>query len=124
MFMLTFLLYTVVFVLSTVGAYKFLSIAIQPGGFLGFWQHVLNWMYGKGWEYAEKFLGGCAICFAHFVSICSFFSYLLFMVSCVGWLPIQNTIAKVVVSIIWYVVYVTTSWFLCSLTIKKEQHGV
>jgi hypothetical protein len=60
-------LFYILYIAATPCLYNFLWKAIQPGEMLGKWQKVLDWI----WNYSkqlEKFLGGCEICFSHFIS--------------------------------------------------------
>jgi len=81
-----------------------LHAAIQEGQILGAWQKVLTKLYAKhdNWE---KFLGGCYMCFSHFIAILTFIPYAIFNLS--GWW------------LFLYLLYVPTV-IVCSLYIKKK----
>lgn len=66
--MCMFLVYYLLFLIGTPCLYNFLWKAIQQDQMLGKWQDVLAWLYEQGYKNLEKFLGGCELCFSHFVS--------------------------------------------------------
>ena len=55
-----------------------LWFSIQPGQFLGFWQKKLRDFDLKGHNTAWHFLGGCSVCTAHFIALCSIPLYVYF----------------------------------------------
>jgi len=102
--LLIFILFTIFFVWGSIGVFKFLLIATQRGQFLGKWQDVLEWLYGKGFKNAEKLLGGCGMCFAHFMSILMFCIYVAVLAAEGMW--IWNWWQ----SVCWYFVFVGASF--------------
>lgn len=111
--MFMFIIYTLLFMFSSVGMFKFLWIAIQEGQMFGRYQKLLDWLYSKNLYNLEKFLGGCEVCFAHFVSIISFIIYNIFM------REMELYLVRSWLNLVWYIVYVMTVWYLSFLTIKK-----
>jgi hypothetical protein len=78
--------------------------AIQEGQILGGWQRVLKYLYAKGFDNLEKFLGGCYMCFSHFMGIVTFVVYGCLFLSGWQWLL--------------YILFVPT-FIVVSLMIKK-----
>lgn len=73
-----FLVYYIIFMVGTPCMYNFLWKAIQEGEMLGAWQKVLEWLYSQGHKSLEKFLGGCEVCFSHFISWVGIGLFILF----------------------------------------------
>lgn len=47
-----------------------LHFATQKGQILGFWQRVLDYLYGnESLRFLEKPLGGCYLCFSNLISV-------------------------------------------------------
>lgn len=114
------LIYTVIFWIANVGAFKFLYTAIQPGQMLGKWQKVIDYVFEKGHHNAAKLLGECGMCFAHLISQIGFTAYCLFMTKCVGeWVTAPGWWA-IPVNIIWYVVYISIVWFFSLKQLTKN----
>lgn len=110
--LLTFAIYTLIFILGTIGVFKFLLIATQEGQFLGKWQNVLDWVYGKN-RNAAKLLGHCPMCFAHLCSIVGFGVYVAMLWDMWIWNWWQ--------SIMWYFIFVGISWMGMVRTIPKQE---
>lgn len=118
--MILFLIFACVFWVATTGLFKFLLIATQYGQMLGKWQDVITWFFDRGHVNVAKLLGHCHICFAHFISILSYLSFLVFMKGVVGfWLPATGGWA-IPANIIWYVVYVAIGWHFSIKEIPKD----
>lgn len=112
--LLTFAIYTFLFILGSMGIFKFLLIATQEGQFLGKWQVALDWVYARN-RYAAKLLGHCAICFAHLISILGFVVYVAMLWDIWVWNWWQ--------SIIWYFIFVGISWLGMYKLIPKTQNN-
>lgn len=64
----------------------------------GFWQGVINWVFGKGMHKLSDFIGGCQVCFAHFIA---WVGYIIWGVLWGHWLTLVLWIG--VVPLIWYI---------------------
>lgn len=111
--MITFLLYTIVAWIATASLAKILYISIQSGQWLDKllnWQERLhNWDL-QGNEFLVKAGGLCELCFSHLIAFVSFWAYLFFMQTVVGyWVSTPSTTvpAAILINIIWYIGYVT-----------------
>lgn len=111
--MLSFLLYTVVALLSNAGIAKILHISIQPGQWLDTildWQKRLQRWDMQGKQFLAKSGGYCEICFSHWVSFAGFWVYSFFMNMVLHtWVTDMspNIVVTITINIIWYVVYVS-----------------
>lgn len=106
---LLFWFYTALFVLFGVCLFKFLFTAIQEGQMFGKWQGVIDKLYtvNRG---ASMLLGGCGICFAHFISIVTFALLVVFQpIWIFNWWQ----------SVIFYMIFVTITWFFAIRFIPK-----
>lgn len=110
--LLTFAIYTFIFILGSIGMFKFLLIATQEGQFLGKWQDALDWIYSKN-RNAAKLLGACPMCFAHLCSIIGFVVYVAMLWDIWVWNWWQSAI--------WYFIFVGISWMGMVRTIPKQQ---
>lgn len=110
-----FIVYTLLFMLSGVAMFKFMWLAIQEGQMLGKYQRFLTYLRNRGLYNLENFLGGCEMCFSHFMAIVSFILYNIFM------REMDMYLVKSWLNIVWYLVYVCTVWYLSFLTIKKDK---
>lgn len=81
--------------------YNFLWKAIQPDEMLGIWQRVIDWVYGKGWHKLSDFLGGCQVCFAHFIAWVGYVLWAILNYNQLGWLVYLLWMG--VVTVMWYV---------------------
>lgn len=112
--MLSFLLYTLLFWVGTACAARVAYFSIQPGQWVDSifgWQRMLDRLYAstQPWRRAlEKILGGCEMCFSHFVAFCSFWLYVIFAHQVLHfWItsPVSGWGWKIIVNIIWYLLY-------------------
>lgn len=109
--LLIFLLYTVFFIIASIGMFKFLLIATQRGNFLGKWQDVIDWVY-KYNTHIAKLLGACYMCFAHLLSIVTFCLYVAMLWDIWVWNWWQ--------SILWYFFFVSFAWMGMYKQIPKD----
>lgn len=77
-----FLIITILLFTSTPAIYNFLWKAIQRGEMFGAWQDVVEWVFGKGWHKVSDFIGGCQVCFAHFIA---WLAYITWATICGEW---------------------------------------
>ena len=123
--MITFLLYTIIAWLANACLAKILFISIQAGQWIDKlfnWQNRLyNWDL-TGQEFLAKAGGLCELCFSHFITFLSFWSYLFFMQHVLGyWVttPVESVPAAWLINIIWYLVYVAVGTNLSLYFIHK-----
>jgi uncharacterized protein YqhQ len=109
--MLIFILYTIFFIIGSIGVFKFLLYATSENGFLSHWQKVLDWLWSRN-RNAAKLLGACGMCFAHFCSIVSFAIYVAMLWDIWIWNLWQ--------SIIWYFLFVGFTWMGMFKQLPKE----
>lgn len=89
---------SILLLLGTPPIYNFLWKAIQPNEMFGVWQAVIDWVYGKGWHKVSDFIGGCQVCFAHFVA---WLGYIVWASLWGHWLVFL--LWMVLVPVVWYV---------------------
>lgn len=119
--MLTILLYSLLFLAANVAMGRFALLAVAPENMLDIlfgWQNMLNRMWSsknKLVKLLEKMLGGCNMCLLHMVSIMSYIMYAVCL-NIVGhaWITdyVSGSVWKVVINIIWYIVFVSIGWFI------------
>lgn len=111
--MLTFLLYTLLALLANACLAKLIYISIQPAQWL---DKLLNWQQRlqrwdlQGRTFLVKAGGYCELCFSHFITFISFWCYVLVSKTVLHtWFTaaIDSLALKVVVNIIWYLVYIS-----------------
>lgn len=110
--LLTFAVYTLIFILGSIGVFKFWIIASSNIGFLSKWQDVLDWIWNKGFKNISKLLGACLMCHAHLWSIVGFIVYVVMLWDMWIWNWWQSAI--------WYFIFVGISWFGMVKTIPKQ----
>jgi hypothetical protein len=91
---------TILYIILTPAVYNFLWKAIQEGEMFGKWQLVVEWVWAKGYKKLSDFIGGCQVCFAHFIA---WLGYVLWSVLCyehLEWLVFVLWLG--VVPFIWY----------------------
>lgn len=109
--MITFLLYTLVGWMANACLAKILFISIQPGQWLDkllHWQDRLHKWDLQGKELLVKNGGLCEMCFSHMVTFVSYWCYVFFMHTAIGyWItdPVEQTAVCILVNIIWYLAY-------------------
>lgn len=119
--LLTILLYSLLFLAANVAMGRFALLAVAPENMLDIlfgWQSMLNKMWeskNKIVKLLEKMLGGCNMCLLHMVSIVSYIMYYIASTK-IGhvWVTdyVTGSIWKVVINIIWYIVFVSIAWFI------------
>lgn len=127
--MLMFIVYTVIFWIANIAMAQFLYKAIQQGAMFDVlfgWQKMLAKLYSKGGlrELLGKFLGDCAQCFMHFVSIINFAMYAIVMNKWIGvWIENDSEVWYWVLNVIWYLTYVSIAWwFALSYHLKNNKN--
>lgn len=88
-----FWIITILYIITTPAVYNFLWKAIQPNEMFGAWQRVIDAVYGIGLHKLSDFIGGCQVCFAHFISWLAYIVWVCFTWNIVGywslllWIP-------------------------------------
>lgn len=123
--MILFILFTLIAWVGTASLSKILYISIQQGQWL---DQLLGWQ-GRlyKWDLAGKQLlakagGYCELCFSHALSFISFWCYLIFSFEVAHyWIaePIDSLLLKILVSFLWYLIYVSVSTNLSLYFITK-----
>lgn len=65
-----------------------------------------------------KILGGCFICFSHFVSVISFVVFCCFFVTKGEWFSTLQSFSGIVINALYYLIYVTSSTSLSMIDTK------
>lgn len=103
-----------IFLLFTVAMFHFVWKAIQPGAMLGKWQTALDWMYEHKMKGIAQMLGGCKMCFAHYMAIFGFVCFYVFTSNMELWI-VKGWSSNIIT----YWVFVSISWF-ASLKTSKD----
>ena len=123
--MIIFLLFTIIAWLANACLVKILFISIQQGQWL---DKLLNWQERlrrwdlRGKEFLVKAGGMCELCFSHAVTFISFWAYMLVANEVLTyWIttPVSCMLPKVIVNVIWYLVYVSIGTNLSLYFISK-----
>lgn len=105
---MTFLIYTILWMLGAGSFAKILHVSIQDGEWLGGWKKVLRKIDASKWGALSKPLGLCEICFAHMIAFLSFWCYVLFM-SGLGLWAIHSDVMvmNIFLHLVWYIIYIS-----------------
>lgn len=123
--MITFLIFTLAFVLANAAFATLIWVSIQPEQWIDRlfgWQKMLNKIGmkpGFGNEFLYKALGGCEFCFCHFITVICFVFYCLFMSNVIGWFDVKSTWVQIVLNIVWYLLYNSMGTIFSFLFITK-----
>lgn len=89
--------------------YVFLWKATQEGQIFEKWQSVLRYLNIKGYYKTAMLLGGCEMCFAHFIS---------WVVYAINISLISTPINGIFANIVYALFFVAITWRICITQIK------
>lgn len=123
---LLFLLTTLFFLIGTAFFAKVIFFSIQQDQWLDMlfdWQNRLERLGNKSGAWNAilyKAGGACQFCFGHAIALISFTFYVLVNTYCLRLWPHFETItAQCIFSVVWYMLYVSTSTVISTLTITR-----